>query len=486
MLQLQLLAAFGAGIAMASWIWCTATLHAWTRYVRKKFHCEIEEPMKVQKHKIIAEAFAQRKKFNDGGRISIECQNHTDPVGLHFDLNSAPSNELSTTWAANLPRLVNRRGAVPNDLAYSISSNNQSIDSEMSYSVRHVSIESRRNSGDSQLSVQIAELKATRKVNGRRHRNNRYRHKKHDIRRGSRDILNGARKLSRRQSSNTSIDSNLGVQILNALTSTNDMKKIVPNLNRRTGNAGLDSTHINNLLSNGKLVIPYNKNVKSGSEDENVSVTISESKFNVVLSNHGGNNLDLNDQLMMKSLREGLNIQEIDTSDTDNDSKRDVEKHYSLSDRDSKISKKSKKLRRRRSNHYDTFNGSSDKGNTSDSSSCPELKQLLQSSLNSGASVGYCEKSRGSKQSKTSNDVACQASARDINAAYDQEMKNFMKSSKDFDDKPKSKQSKIKLSKKFKSKSKNDNKYDNKYVIENDTLLNDKHKAKIKKNKDIY
>lgn len=138
--------------------------------------------MKLQKHKIIAQAFAKRRKFNQGGRISIECQNHTDPVGLHFDLNSAASNELSTTWAANLPRLVNRRGAVPNEVTCSVSSNNQSLDSEMSYSVRHVSIESRRNSGDSQLSVQIAELKATRKVNGRRHRNRIRR--KHDFKRG--------------------------------------------------------------------------------------------------------------------------------------------------------------------------------------------------------------------------------------------------------------------------------------------------------------
>lgn len=121
--------------------------------------------MRLQKHKIIAQAFAKRRVFNQGGKISIECQNHTDPVGLHFELNSAASNELSTTWAANLPRLVNRRGAVPNEAACSVSSSH-SID----YSVRHVSIESRRNSGDSQLSVQIAELKATRKVNGRRHR----------------------------------------------------------------------------------------------------------------------------------------------------------------------------------------------------------------------------------------------------------------------------------------------------------------------------
>lgn len=171
--------------------------------------------MKLQKHKIIAQAFAKRKKFNEGGRISILCQNHTDPVGLQFELNSAASNELSTTWAKNLPRLVNRRGAVPNEVAYSLSSNNQSIDSEVSLNVRHVSIESRRNSGDSQVSVQIAELKATRKVNSRRHRT---RHK-HHLRSNSRNIRHSSRKLSKsgkKRESSTSLDSHL--QLINALT----------------------------------------------------------------------------------------------------------------------------------------------------------------------------------------------------------------------------------------------------------------------------
>lgn len=171
--------------------------------------------MKLQKHKIIAQAFAKRKKFNEGGRISILFQNHTDPVGLQFELNSAVSNDLSTTWAKNLPRLVNRRGAILNEVAYSVSSNNHSMDSEVSLNVRHVSIESRRNSGDSQVSVQIAELKATRKVNSRRHRT---RHK-HNFRSNSRNLGHSSRKLSKsgkKRESSTSLDSHL--QLINALT----------------------------------------------------------------------------------------------------------------------------------------------------------------------------------------------------------------------------------------------------------------------------
>lgn len=85
--------------------------------------------------------------------VALEFEYHTDPAGLHFELNSA--DEMSSTWAANLPRLVNRRGAL---MPESVSRN-----SEMSYSLQHISIESRHNSGESQLSVQISELKVQNK-----------------------------------------------------------------------------------------------------------------------------------------------------------------------------------------------------------------------------------------------------------------------------------------------------------------------------------
>lgn len=351
MLQLQLLAVFGCGIAAASWVWCTATFHVWTRYIRRKFHCEVEKPLKFQKHKIIAQAFEKRKIFNEGRKISIECQPHTDPVGLHFDLNSAASNELSTTWAANLPRLVNRRGAVPNDVMnYSASSN-----SEMSYSLQQISIESRRNSGESQLSVQISEV--TAKINGRMRRN-RMRHKRNVIRRSR-------SRVRRKRNSTVSLDSQFGTQLRN-IFNVPDGKTALPNLNkRRIANAGLDE-----LFANAKFILPYDK---SHSDDENVSVTISESKFNVVVNNHSSNNLDLSDQLIMKSLRQDLHINEFQDG------------YYDKSDSDDSMT---------------------------DDSSCPELKQLLQSSFNSAVSTGT--QNRSSKQSKTSIDVAVQANASEI------------------------------------------------------------------------
>ncbi|KAF7282687.1 hypothetical protein GWI33_002154 [Rhynchophorus ferrugineus] len=460
MLQLQLLALFGKGIAMASWIWCDATLHAWGRYIQKKFHGEIEEPMKIQKHKIIARAFAKRKEFNKGGKISIFSQNHTDPVGLQFDLNSAASNELSTTFAKNLPRLVNRRQAIPNEVTPSEASYNQSIDSDFSLNYRHVSIESRRNSGDSQVSVQIAELKATRKVNSRRHR----RHNKHYFRSHSRNIGNSSQVLSRtKRDSSTSLDSHL--HILNALTSGNDVKNLHPNLNRRTANAGLDGAHFGHLFSNGRLVLPY-----TGSEDENVSVTISESKINMRVANP---NLDLNDQFTIRQLKEGLNIHHISTSECEDEKRSnkdcDQEKRYSRSGRDShssKRSKRSKKSRKKYTSDSDSCDGFHQKGH-SESSSCPEIKQLVQSSLNSAASAGF-EKNRSSRQSKTSMDVAVQANAHDL---------DFEMNKKNDDNKlSKSKQAKTRENKKYRRA--------NKYK-ENDTDMS-KNADKIRRSKEKY
>ncbi|CAG9824594.1 unnamed protein product [Phaedon cochleariae] len=456
-LQLQLIAVFGSGVAMASWVWCGAMLHSWGRYFRRKFHCEVEEPMKLKKHKIIAQAFAQRKKFNEGGKISIS-ENHTDPVGLKFELNSAASNELSMSWAANLPRLVNRRGAVPNEVVYSVSSKDHSMDSEVSVSLRHVSIESRRNSGDSQVSVQIAELKATRKINSRRHRSRhkatRHKSSRH-FRSHSRNLSHTSRRLSKtesRQGSTTSIDSHL--QLINALTNRSNSHSFQPNLNRRTANAGLDGQNLTDFLTSGKLVIPYSRNnYRSESEDENVSVTISESTFNMKLSNHT-NNLDLNDELVMKSLCQGVHIEELSSSTESEASvlpKKDLgTEKRSRSGRESHSSKKSKRSRLSRKKYS---SNSESCNNKSDSSSCNEINQLVQSSLNSANSAGY-EKNRGSRQSKTSIDVAVQANAHDIvsqTAAYDLELKTLKKTE---EDKHKTKQTKTRENNRYRKASK--------------------------------
>ena len=114
-LQLHLLCLFGCGILMSSWVWTHSTVEIWQRFLKRKMGMNVEEqPMKLQKHKLIAQAFAKRKEFQDQGRLSISFHNsHTDPVGLNFNIDStAASRDLSSTFAHNLPRFVNRRCAL--------------------------------------------------------------------------------------------------------------------------------------------------------------------------------------------------------------------------------------------------------------------------------------------------------------------------------------------------------------------------------------
>lgn len=231
------------------------------------FNREVEEPIKLKKHKVIAQAFAKRKTFNNDGRLSISfCNSHEDPVGLNFDLTSVASQPLSSTWAAALPKLVTRRGAVEKLFSSgSVSSNRRnSVDSEI-ISFRRVSVESRRNSLDSQISVKIEELKTTRKVASSRNRREKRR----------RDFgKSRSRKVGPlfRRGSTTSQESQLGAQILNALSNgcgPNVPAIQMPNMNRRPAFIGHDIPCIMDAKSAGKL-FPFLLPGHSDS-DENLS-----------------------------------------------------------------------------------------------------------------------------------------------------------------------------------------------------------------------
>lgn len=231
--------------------------------VCRVFNRESEEPpIRLSKHKLIAHLFANRKTFNKAGRLSISFHNtHEDPVGLNFDLNSAASQDFSTTWAAALPKLVTRRGALVGTTGSVSSNRRNSADSEISYSFRCVSMESRRNSLDSQISVQIAQVKTTRKVasrsRGRRGKNRR------DF---GKSRSNKIDPLSRRGST-TSQDSQLMTQIPMVFPIQ------MPNMGRRLGNAGLDERPLGLKVIDTKdtgMLLPFLLRGQSGS-DENLS-----------------------------------------------------------------------------------------------------------------------------------------------------------------------------------------------------------------------
>ncbi|XP_066597642.1 protein smoothened [Prorops nasuta] len=259
-LQLHLLSPFFAGILMSSWVWTGSTIDTWVRFFKRTLNRDSEEPIRLKKHKVIAQAFAKRKTFNNAGRLSISFHNtHEDPVGLNFDLNSVASQDFSSTWAAALPKLVTRRGALVGTTGSVSSNRRNSVDSEISFSVRRVSVESRRNSLDSQISVQIAELKTTRKVASSTMPGSRARRAKR--RRDFGKSRSGKVGPLFRRGSTTSQESQLGAQILSALTIGGPKAPPiqVPNMKRRSASAGLDERTLNlkNFDRNTGMMLPF-------------------------------------------------------------------------------------------------------------------------------------------------------------------------------------------------------------------------------------
>uniref|UniRef100_A0A182WFH4 Protein smoothened n=1 Tax=Anopheles minimus TaxID=112268 RepID=A0A182WFH4_9DIPT len=335
-LQVHLICLFASGIVMSSWVWTNSTLESWGRYFRRRFGTDIDEPVKLQKHKVIAQAFAKRKEFQNQGRLSISFHNsHTDPVGLKFDINSAiGSHDFSSTWANNLPRFVNRRCALTG--AATSSSHDprkNSVDSEISFSVRHVSVESRRNSIDSQVSVKIAEVKT--KVASRSSRGTvvvgaaggKHAHKSRQSRRRH-DFAATGRRYSRKESS-TSVESQIVTAAIQKSAASGTTGTFgAGNMQRRTGIGAMDAHQINDLISNGKLLLPFLQGQGlTTSEDDNVSVgsfKLQDSKFDIIMkqldgSSRVGNGSGCGNVPVPGTTTGGCRIEEYRTSDDDDD-----------------------------------------------------------------------------------------------------------------------------------------------------------------------
>lgn len=134
-----------------------------TSQIHRKIGYELSENDKYTKpkHRIIADAYA--KRMDDVISVSIE-NSLTDPAGLNFDVNNlAESNGMSTTFLNCLNNTILRRNALtmdtmePNPPYSSCADNN----SEISLSVCHLSVESRRTSIDSQVSQVSVKMSET-------------------------------------------------------------------------------------------------------------------------------------------------------------------------------------------------------------------------------------------------------------------------------------------------------------------------------------
>lgn len=238
----------------------------------------MNDDIKIQKHKVIAQTWAKRKEFQDKGRLSISFyESHTDPAGLNFDvndLNSVATNEMSSTWFNYLPNITRRRFALTGVTTNSSSCGprKSSVDSEISVSVRQFSMESRRTSMDSQVSVKIAEVetKVARRTHGHSHIKSKGRN----------------RRFNRRESS-TSVESQI-------ITSSNYpshkmgfFSRRDKRMKRRSANAGLgDADDINTLITNFPEFTRNFQGMTTTSDDDNnsrASLKIQDHRMDVVV-----------------------------------------------------------------------------------------------------------------------------------------------------------------------------------------------------------
>lgn len=407
----------------------------------------------MPKHKVIAQTWAKRKDFEDKGRLSITLYNtHTDPVGLNFDvndLNSSETNEISSTWVHYLPQCVKRRMALTGAATANSSSQGprkNSLDSEISVSVRHVSVESRRNSVDSQVSVKIAEMK-TKVASRSRSKHGGSSGSKRNQRR--RDYIAAATgRSSRRRESSTSVESQ--VIALKKTTYPNASHKVgvfaqhtskkqhnYTSMKRRTANAGLDPSILNEFLQkNGNFIIPFlqNQDMSSSSEGENSHASLKIQDLNVVVKQEEISG-DEDDQ-------DGPKIVELPNSKQvalENFIKNMKKSNESNGNRHSRNSTRSRQSRKSRKSHPKTSTALEaldfkrdyvkSRSNASLSLSSVELDvaldcgSLLNSSY-SGMSMGKPQ----SRNSKTSCDVGIQANPFELVPAYgDEELQQAMR-----------------------------------------------------------
>lgn len=156
LVHLQLLAMFGSGIAMSSWIWTGATFSAWRRFLFRICNQPSDEPIKLKRHKMIAQAFAQRQNFGPGQLSLTYDSTHEDPVGMNLEINSLASRAPSSTWAAALPKFLIRRGAISGSGPLGL--RRYSSTSDISQCpIPLAAFTGRRHSMDSQNSMQMSE-----------------------------------------------------------------------------------------------------------------------------------------------------------------------------------------------------------------------------------------------------------------------------------------------------------------------------------------
>jgi len=111
-LQLELAAAFLAGLLASGWVCTRESATTWALAIRGLLcRQQGQRPVRLSKHQIIAQAFSKRNELQANGRLSLSFASaHDDPLGM--ELGEETSGDFSSAWAAALPHLVTRRAGL--------------------------------------------------------------------------------------------------------------------------------------------------------------------------------------------------------------------------------------------------------------------------------------------------------------------------------------------------------------------------------------
>lgn len=248
--------------------------------------------MKLDKHKVIAQAFAQRKMINDNdGRCSITFHDiHQDPAGLNFDLNNDVDGDYySSSWAAHLPKLVSRRGAIYHETSET-SNRRNSTDSQISFFSlqRVVAVGSRRSSWDSYVSIGEVKVTDSRVNKGKRRKKftTRSRRRSEHHKRNRKDF---EKSIKSRRPSTTSQESQMSIQLALCRMGLAQNDIPLPNMERRSAfDKGVSSKNVDSLfpfLLPNALENVYCSDKNLSSEEKNNSEVYKDKNENDQINN---------------------------------------------------------------------------------------------------------------------------------------------------------------------------------------------------------
>lgn len=107
---IQMIAIFIANILVSTWVWTSATIATWKRFLCRYFNGKKVQALRLKPHELISNSYIKKDRIQQGLYVPSMTSNHNDPVDM--DINSARSQSVSTNFQQNFNALLGRRYAL--------------------------------------------------------------------------------------------------------------------------------------------------------------------------------------------------------------------------------------------------------------------------------------------------------------------------------------------------------------------------------------